>query len=62
MPLPSEIKTIAVLPFRIRGTAAGNEYLEFGLAESVAMKTGRHQFANCETHERSRRRASPVRR
>ncbi len=38
--LPSEIKSIAVLPFRMRGASAGNEYLEFGLAESVAMKLG----------------------
>lgn len=37
---PGEIKSIAVLPFRARGETAGNEYLEMGLAEAVAMKLG----------------------
>lgn len=38
--VPEEIRSIAVLPFRMRGEASGNEYLELGLAESVAMKLG----------------------
>ncbi|HVQ39644.1 MAG TPA: tetratricopeptide repeat protein, partial [Pyrinomonadaceae bacterium] len=36
----NQIKSIAVTPFRTRGTTAGNEYLEIGLAEAVAMKLG----------------------
>lgn len=40
LPVPGEIKSIAVLPFRARGETAGNEYLEMGLAEAVAMKLG----------------------
>jgi DNA-binding winged helix-turn-helix (wHTH) protein/TolB-like protein/Tfp pilus assembly protein PilF len=38
--VPSTVKTIAVLPFKVRGQQAGDEYLEMGLADAVASKLG----------------------